>query len=292
MRRDTSVKKAVALVVGALILMVFAANTLAAGAGGDQPTSQGPATGADTSAAAGGNPTTSLATASSAPEGTSLSQAGLDIIKTQGFNVYDGDTFHAFIKGRDEKVRATGVDTPEIDPTEGGAVAARDYTASLVDQNPVWLVFETAYQYDSYGRFLAYVWLHEPPDTIAQARAEIGSATLNGLLVSGGYADLMAVEPNTTFADELAALAGKPAGSAAAALPSVPSSASNTDSGAGSSSTGHGAIKGNISSSGERIYHMPGQRYYDETVINTLRGERWIATEEEAQAAGGRKSKV
>ena len=51
-------------------------------------------------------------------------------------------------------------------------------------------------------------------------------------------------------------------------------------------------IKGNISSSGERIYHLPGQRYYDKTLINGLQGERWFCTEQEAIAAGWRKAKV
>jgi hypothetical protein len=51
-------------------------------------------------------------------------------------------------------------------------------------------------------------------------------------------------------------------------------------------------IKGNISSSGERIYHVPGQRYYDKTLINGLQGERWFCTEQEAIAAGWRKAKV
>ena len=51
-------------------------------------------------------------------------------------------------------------------------------------------------------------------------------------------------------------------------------------------------IKGNISSSGERIYHMPGQRYYDKTLINEHQGERWFCTEQEAMAAGWRKAKV
>jgi competence protein ComEC len=55
----------------------------------------------------------------------------------------------------------------------------------------------------------------------------------------------------------------------------------------------HGDIKGNISTkTGEKIYHVPGQRYYDSTVINESQGERWFWTEEEAQAAGWRKSKV
>ena len=37
--------------------------------------------------------------------------------------------------------------------------------------------------------------------------------------------------------------------------------------------TGKCAIKGNISSSG-RIYHVPGDRHYDRTRIDTARGER------------------
>lgn len=52
-------------------------------------------------------------------------------------------------------------------------------------------------------------------------------------------------------------------------------------------------IKGNISAySGERIYHMPGGKYYDATVIAPSRGERWFCTEGEAQAAGWRRSKL
>lgn len=53
------------------------------------------------------------------------------------------------------------------------------------------------------------------------------------------------------------------------------------------------AIKGNVSlKTGERIYHLPGQRYYDKTVIDEGDGERWFCSEKEARAAGWRKSKV
>jgi hypothetical protein len=51
-------------------------------------------------------------------------------------------------------------------------------------------------------------------------------------------------------------------------------------------------IKGNISREGERIYHMPGQRYYDKTIVNWIKGERWFCTEQEAVRAGWRKAKV
>lgn len=51
-------------------------------------------------------------------------------------------------------------------------------------------------------------------------------------------------------------------------------------------------IKGNISlRTGERIYHSPGQQYYEKTVIDPAYGERWFCTEDEARDNGWRKSK-
>lgn len=49
-------------------------------------------------------------------------------------------------------------------------------------------------------------------------------------------------------------------------------------------------IKGNISQNGERIYHVPGGRWYARTRIDRFKGERWFCSEEEARAAGWRKS--
>ncbi|MDR9776900.1 hypothetical protein RJJ65_30455 [Rhizobium hidalgonense] len=50
-------------------------------------------------------------------------------------------------------------------------------------------------------------------------------------------------------------------------------------------------IKGNVSiGSGERIYHVPGQEYYDETKISPQYGERWFCSEAEARAAGWRRA--
>lgn len=46
-------------------------------------------------------------------------------------------------------------------------------------------------------------------------------------------------------------------------------------------------IKGNINSQGEKIYHMPGQRFYGAT-----QPEKWFCTEDEARRAGFRRSKV
>jgi hypothetical protein len=50
-------------------------------------------------------------------------------------------------------------------------------------------------------------------------------------------------------------------------------------------------IKGNISSSGEKIYHLPGCDYYNQTVVDESKGEKWFCSEAEALAAGWRKAK-
>src|SRR5690349_2755019 len=51
-------------------------------------------------------------------------------------------------------------------------------------------------------------------------------------------------------------------------------------------------IKGNISlKTGERIYHVPGQAFYDKTKIAPEYGEMWFCTEEEAEDNGWRKAK-
>ncbi len=57
---------------------------------------------------------------------------------------------------------------------------------------------------------------------------------------------------------------------------------------------GHGGclIKGNISiNTGEHIYHVPGQMFYEQTVISPQYGERWFCSEAEAIAAGWRKAR-
>ena len=48
-------------------------------------------------------------------------------------------------------------------------------------------------------------------------------------------------------------------------------------------------IKGNISRSGTRIYHVPGGQSYAKTRIDTSKRERWFCTEVDAGAVGGRR---
>gem|GEM_PF-6269802 len=50
-------------------------------------------------------------------------------------------------------------------------------------------------------------------------------------------------------------------------------------------------IKDNISyTSGEKIYHIKGQKYYEETVINPDFGKRCFCSEEKAKQNGWRKA--
>jgi endonuclease YncB( thermonuclease family) len=71
--------------------------------------------------------------------------------------------------------------------------------------------------------------------------------------------------------------------------PSISGSSNSAQS--NSPASGQCLIKGNMSQSGERIYHVPGGDFYDRTVINVAKGERWFCSEEEARAAGWRRSR-
>ena len=49
-------------------------------------------------------------------------------------------------------------------------------------------------------------------------------------------------------------------------------------------------IKGNIGKGGARIYHVPGGAYYSRTKIDPSKGEKMFCSEDEAAAAGWRRS--
>jgi endonuclease YncB( thermonuclease family) len=48
------------------------------------------------------------------------------------------------------------------------------------------------------------------------------------------------------------------------------------------------ALKGNVSASGTRIFHAPGQKDYAATRIDAAKGERWFCSAAEAKQAGWR----
>jgi len=135
-------------------------------------------------------------------------QADTTIHKVKPFNIYDGDTFHAMVEGKDEKIRVIGIDTPEMDDPVFGAEAkqARQFTVSLIEGKTVWLEVDVGAERDQYGRLLAYVWLVDPTDMQDKAK-QVAQNTLNGRLVAEGYAKSVTYKPNTTYADLFEGLA-------------------------------------------------------------------------------------
>jgi hypothetical protein len=50
-------------------------------------------------------------------------------------------------------------------------------------------------------------------------------------------------------------------------------------------------VKGNMTAKGERIYHLPGGSFYERTIIEEGKGERFFCSAAEAEAAGWRASR-
>jgi micrococcal nuclease len=107
-------------------------------------------------------------------------------------DVYDGDTVGVIINNKREKVRLTGIDSPETGQSPWGALAKR-YLQTLLSEagRQVKLEFDVE-QRDRYGRILAYL---RTPD----------GKHVNLLMVKNGYAMVYTLPPNVRYAKELTA---------------------------------------------------------------------------------------
>lgn len=223
--------------------------------------------------------------------------------------VVDGDTLKVLLDGQEQTIRIIGVDTPETrDPNApvmcyGAEATAK--TRELVDLAGGKVELERdVSEMDRYGRLLRYVWLKHPD----------GDRMLNFELVRAGYAQMSTFPPDVKYEgmfrdaqrqarDEQQGLwqacgeFGVPAATATpvpAPPPPPPPTATPASSttGGGSAPPSGGScpsgypIKGNRSSSGEWIYHVPGGQFYDRTDP-----EECFATAADAEAAGYRRSR-
>jgi endonuclease YncB( thermonuclease family) len=113
--------------------------------------------------------------------------------------VSDGDTFVATVKGRRERVRVIGVDTPESvhpgQPDEPFGEEASAFAKRYLSGATVRLAGDVEPR-DRYGRLLAYVWLAD-------------GTFWNALLVAEGYAQQLTIPPNVAYADLFRRLAGE-----------------------------------------------------------------------------------
>jgi endonuclease YncB( thermonuclease family) len=126
----------------------------------------------------------------SAAERASWPDPPKDAVAAKVQRVSDGDTFVAVVKGRRERIRVIGVDTPEsVDPSrpdEPYGKEASDFAKHHLDGETVRLAGD-AEPRDRYGRLLAYVWLRD-------------GTFWNALLVAEGYAQQLTIPPNVTYA--------------------------------------------------------------------------------------------
>jgi len=216
--------------------------------------------------------------------------------EAQVLQVGDGDTIEVALNGQVYQVRYIGIDAPEAD--EPCYEEATRFNAYLVMHlgKTVYLEKDTS-EVDKYGRLLRYVWIAGPDEYIM----------VNAELVAMGYAEVSIYPPDVKYeslflemeqqAHEAGLRSCRPTPTPPQPAPtktgtSTPTQPTGCPQGCITPPPGC-AIKGNISSkTGEKIYHLPGQRYYDQTTIDPSKGERWFCTEEEAIANGWRKSKV
>ena len=195
--------------------------------------------------------------------------------------IVDGDTFDAIIDGKEERVRLILVDTPETvhpsKPVEPFGPEASEFAKQMLEGKEVHLELDVS-ERDRYGRVLAYVW--------------IGDRMFNEMLLEKGLARVAVFPPNVKYVDRFRQIE-KEAQRKGIGIWSIEdyarqetSSATNNTASKTSSNCDEPKIKGNINSKGEKIYHVPGGQFYDVTIP-----EEMFCTEEEAQAAGYRKSK-
>ncbi|WP_373086942.1 thermonuclease family protein [Sneathiella sp.] len=191
-------------------------------------------------------------------------------------HIVDGDTL--WMKG--QKIRLAGIDAPESQQTcistsrsrYQCGIAARNFLKDLIADQPVQCDSRSM---DKYGRLLATCY--------------IGTRDINAEMVSAGWAVAYRHYSDKYAAKEdIAKQAEKGIWDGSFQIPWVWRRDHESDNiSTAARGTRNCNIKGNISENGN-IYHLPGERWYEETGINMSKGERWFCSEKEAVAAGWR----
>ncbi len=196
--------------------------------------------------------------------------------------VVDGDTLDLIINNKEERVRLLLVDTPETKhpskPVQPFGPEASQFAKDTLEGKEVTIELDIS-ERDKYGRLLAYVW--------------IDGKMFNEMLLEQGLARVAYVyAPNTKYVDQFYEIQ-KQAQKQGIGIWSIENyateegfieeEASTTKEPSTPVKNKDCVIKGNINSKGEKIYHTPGSRSYNQT-----KPEMWFCTEEEAKAAGFR----
>ncbi|WP_246092752.1 thermonuclease family protein [Terrilactibacillus laevilacticus] len=230
---------------------------------------------------------------------TDTANQGSDRISATVVKIVDGDTIHVKIKGKDEIVRMLLIDTPETHaPGKPVQVYGPEASQFAEKELPVGSHIQIeegvkGHERDKYDRLLGYIYLENgdmynakvvekglarvgyiyPPNTKhldmlkeKQADAEkahLGIWSIPGYATSSGYDMNKAKTHNTSS-----------------------SISASTNKSSSQQSGGSCKIKGNISSSGDKIYHQPGDPSYSQT-----KPEQLFCSVSEAKKAGFRAPK-
>ncbi|PPA71949.1 thermonuclease family protein [Jeotgalibacillus proteolyticus] len=204
-----------------------------------------------------------------------------DLLTAQVVNVVDGDTIDVELTdGSVERVRLLLIDTPETKHPQLGVQPfgpeAAEYTEKHLTGEKIQLEFDVS-ERDRYGRVLAYVWLDD--------------SLFNEKLISEGLARVSIYPPDIKYVDEFEHIQeiARRKGVGIWSLENYVTDKGfqRTKKEANNPPQKDGClIKGNINSKGEKIYHIPSSRYYQNTIP-----EEWFCAAEEAEKAGFRAPK-
>ena len=211
-------------------------------------------------------------------------------------SVVDGDTIKLNIDGKTETFRLIGMDTPEtVDPrkeVQCFGLEASNKAKELLSGKKVRIETDASQgTYDKYNRLLGYIYRED-------------GLFYNKYMIEQGYAheytynspykyqtefknaqkEAQANDSGLWSPDTCNGDTTKPA-STGSIIPTTTTQTNNT-----TGTTNSCTIKGNISSSGEKIYHMVGCGSYNKTVIDESKGEKYFCSEQEALNAGWRKA--
>lgn len=195
-------------------------------------------------------------------------------------DVLDGDT--ADIGGK--RVRFFGIDAPElsqscVDASGSSWPCGKEARKRLEELTAGKSVTCTYQEADATGRLLG--------------TCKVGGKDINEAMVADGYAWAFVRYSAVYAGTERKARADRKGIFAADNVPAWEYRSKRWEGSVASSEAGRPSgcpIKGNVSASGERIYHMPWDRSYVATKISTSKGERWFCDESEAEKAGWRRA--
>lgn len=204
--------------------------------------------------------------------------------------VVDGDTVKISMNGKEETFRLIGLDTPEtVDPrkeVQCFGIEASNKAKELLTGKKVRVETDSSQgTYDKYNRMLGYIYLED-------------GLFYNKYMIEQGYAHEYTYGTPYKYQTEFKNTQ-KLAQANKAGLWSPNTCNGNTTTTAvtktlevtpTNNATGSCTIKGNISSTKEKIYHMIGCGSYTKTVIDESTGEKWFCSEQEAISAGWRKA--